>query len=147
VRHANDIYTFAGSSSGTNATPATVGRDSGLLNGPSNVVVGNGQQVYIARPNNNRIQEVASSSHTEFGISMTTGDIYTIAGAHRGLRGIRQRGLATSALLSGPARSHSTARSTSISPTRETTGTRGICLDGGHLCLRWQRRDHGEHWR
>ena len=73
------------------------------LSQPTCVVAGNGQQLYIADKANNRIQEVAYSNHTEFGISMTAGDIYTIAGSSTGSGGYSGNGgAATSALLDYP---------------------------------------------
>ena len=36
--------------------------------------------LYIADTGNSRIQEIAATSHTQWGIAMTAGDVYTIAG-------------------------------------------------------------------
>ena len=59
--------------------------------------------LYIADTSNNRVQEVAATTHTQFGISMTAGDIYTIAGSASGTSGSSgRRRVATSALLSSP---------------------------------------------
>ena len=101
---ANYIYTFAGSSSGAGGHTGDGGAaTSALLSQPTCVVAGNGQQLYIADKANNRIQEVAYSNHTEFGISMTAGDIYTIAGSSTGSGGYSGNGgAATSALLDYP---------------------------------------------
>ena len=101
---ANYIYTFAGSSTGSSGyTGDGRAATSALLAQPTCVVAGNGQQIYIADWANNRIQEVAYSNHTEFGISMTAGDIYTIAGSSTGSHGYSGNGgAATSALLDYP---------------------------------------------
>lgn len=99
-----DIYTVVGSSSGTaghsgDGSAAT----SALLDDPQGVSCGNGDQLYVADTGNNRIQEVAHSTHTEFGTSMTVDDIYTIAGSSSGTAGFFGDGsAATSALLSRP---------------------------------------------
>jgi RHS repeat-associated protein len=101
---ANYIYTFAGSSTGTGGyTGDGHAATSALLSQPTCVVAGNGQQIYIADRANSRVQEVAYSNHTEFGISMTAGDIYTIAGSATGSGGYSGNGgAATSALLDYP---------------------------------------------
>ena len=101
---ANYVYTFAGNAAGTSGHAGDGGAaTSAYLSDPTSVVSSNGQQVYIADGANNRIQEVAYSSHTEFGISMTVGDIYTIAGSATGSHGYSGNGgLATSALLNAP---------------------------------------------
>ena len=101
---ANYIYTFAGSSTGSSGHTGDGGAATyALLSHPASVIAGNGQQVYIADTWNNRIQEVAHTNHTEFGISMTAGDIYTIAGSSTGSQGYSGNGgAATSALLDQP---------------------------------------------
>jgi RHS repeat-associated protein len=99
-----DIYTVAGSSSGTaghsaNGTVAT----SALLDGPIAVAVDNSDQLYIADALNNRVEEDANSTHTEWNIPMTAFDMYTVAGSNTGTSGSSgDGGLATSALLSFP---------------------------------------------
>jgi hypothetical protein len=65
---------------------------------------GNGGQLYIADTGNNRVQEAAGTTHTEWGTAMTAGDIYTIAGSAAGTAGFSGNGgAAASALLTGPA--------------------------------------------
>jgi RHS repeat-associated protein len=60
--------------------------------------------IYIADQDNNRIQEIAAASHTQWGTAMTAGDVYTIAGSKYGLGGYSgDSGPASSALLSAPA--------------------------------------------
>ena len=59
--------------------------------------------LYIADELNNRIQEIAASSHTQFGVAMTAGEVYTIAGNAYGEAGLAgDGGKATSALLNSP---------------------------------------------
>ena len=59
--------------------------------------------MYIADAGNNRIQEIASYSHTQYGITMTAGDVYTIAGQADGQAGCQcDGGPATSAFLDHP---------------------------------------------
>jgi YD repeat-containing protein len=98
---ANDVYTFAGNAAGTAGHTGDAGAaTAAYLSDPTSVVSSNGQQIYIADEANNRIQEVAYSGHTEFGMTMTAGDIYTIAGSATGSHGYSGNGgLATSALL------------------------------------------------
>jgi RHS repeat-associated protein len=101
---ANYLYTFAGNAAGTAGHTGDGGAaTSAYLSDPTSVFSSNGQQLYIADEANNRIQEVAYSGHTEFGIPMTAGDIYTIAGSATGSHGYSGNGgLATSALLNAP---------------------------------------------
>ncbi len=80
--------------------------------------------IYIADAANNRVQEIAAYSHTQCGIAMTGGDVYTVAG--QGTRPGRQRA-ATAARPSTrtcPTRraSPSTPPATCSSPTPATTG-------------------------
>ena len=101
---AADIYTIAGSTSGTSGhTGDGAAASSALLDWPAGVLIGNGGQLYIADYGNNRIQEVAGTTHTEWGQSMTANDIYTIAGSATGAGGFSgDGGAATSAELLGP---------------------------------------------
>ena len=56
--------------------------------------------MFIADAANNRVQEIAATSHTQYGIAMTAGDVYTIAGQANGRSGLRgDGGPATSAYL------------------------------------------------
>jgi RHS repeat-associated protein len=100
---AGDIYAVDG-------TPGTSG-DSGdggpatsaLLYEDDGVAVDSAGDIYISDTFNNRIQEVAAATHVQWGISMTGGDVYTIAGSATGSGGDSgNSGPATSALLSDP---------------------------------------------
>jgi RHS repeat-associated protein len=71
---------------------------------PQSVASDSHGDIFIADTANNRVQEIAASSHTQFGIAMTAGDIYTVAGSSYGQSGYAgDGGLATSALLFAPA--------------------------------------------
>jgi RHS repeat-associated protein len=100
-----DIYTVAGSATGAagssgDGSPATAAK----LNAPASLTVANNGQLYIADTGNNRIQEVALTGHTEWGVNMAANDIYTIAGSASAAAGSSGNGgAATAALLSGPA--------------------------------------------
>jgi hypothetical protein len=101
---AGDIYTVAGSPTGTPGSTGDGGAaTSALLDGPTGVAVDSLGDVYIADSSNNRVQEVAATAHTQWGTSMTAGDIYTVAGSPTGTPGSTgDGGAATSALLHGP---------------------------------------------
>ena len=104
VTRAADIYTLAGSPEGTEGHSGDSGPATSALMGEVNDVVtdANGN-IYIADTSNNRVQEVAATNHSQWGISMTAGDIYTIAGSASGTSGSSgDGGAATSALLSSP---------------------------------------------
>jgi sugar lactone lactonase YvrE len=60
------------------------------------VLVDPSGDLIIADNGNNRVQEVAASSHSQFGVTMTAGDIYTIAGSAEGTAG------SSSGVLNGP---------------------------------------------
>ena len=98
---AGDIYTVAGIGTGGSSGdggPAT----SAELNYPSRVAVDGSGNLVIADTDNNRVRVVADSTGTFYGIAMTAGDIYTVAG--NGTGGYSgDGGPATSAELAGPA--------------------------------------------
>ena len=74
---------------------------------------------------NNRIQEVAASGGTQWGISMTAGDIYTVAGNSAGTSGITgDGGAATSASCTTRVASPRVRPAPCSSPTRGTTGSK-----------------------
>jgi RHS repeat-associated protein len=100
----SDIYRVAGSSSGTAGASGNGGAaTAALLRTPSGLAVDADGNVYIADTANNRIQEIAAKTHTQWGIAMTAGDIYTIAGSASGTSGSTGNGgVATAALLRGP---------------------------------------------
>ena len=101
---AGDVYTIAGDASGSSGNSGDgAAATSALLNGPSAIAVDSAGNVYISDGGNNRVQEIASTTHTQWGISMTAGDIYTVAGDSGGSSGDSgDAGTATSALLNGP---------------------------------------------
>ena len=102
---ANDLYTIAGV-----AGTAGVGGDrqsaiSSDLDQPWGLAVGPGsaEDVYIADAANNRIQEVSATGQTDWGQSMSTGDVYTVAGSSAGTSGTSgMGGAAVSAKLYHP---------------------------------------------
>jgi RHS repeat-associated protein len=98
-----DISTYAGNGytlwSTGNGGPATTAG----LHTPDGVASDGAGNIYIADTSNNRVQEIAASSHTQFGITMTAGDVYTVAGsAHASGGSIGDGGPATSAFLLSP---------------------------------------------
>ncbi len=99
---ADNVTTLAGT--GTAGTTGDNGQASeALLKTPSAVVADSSGNLYIADKANNRVQEIAATTHTQWGISMTAGDVYTIAGSSAGTSGhTGDGGAATSALLYGP---------------------------------------------
>ena len=98
-----DVYTVAGSTSGTSGTSGDGGSaGSALLNYVGAVAIDSAGDLFIADKANNRVQEVAAATGTQFGQPMTRGDMYTIAGSSTGAAGIvGDGGPATSALLNG----------------------------------------------
>ena len=106
---AGDVYTIAGSGSGSSGSTGDGGAaTSALLSAPSGVALDPTGNLYIADAGNNRAQFVAAktcSSSCAWGLTATTaGYVYTVASsatAAQGHAGIG--GLATSALLDAPA--------------------------------------------
>ena len=95
---AGDMYLIAGSSTGANGGyPANgaVAADSSIAD-PVGIAVDSSGDVYFTI--GNRIEEIAKSSGSQWGISMAAGDIYTVAGGEDGsyTNGVA----ATSAVLS-----------------------------------------------
>jgi secreted PhoX family phosphatase len=101
---AGDIYTVAGSSAGTSGYTGDGGpATSAQLNNPQGPVLDPSGDLIISDNSNNVVREVAAADGTHFGVAMTAGDIYTIAGSNTGTRGNSgDGGPATSAELSGP---------------------------------------------
>ena len=99
-----DIYTLAGSADGAHGYSGDGGAaTSALLGHVDDVVADAAGDLYIADTSNNRVQELAATTHTQWGTAMTAGDIYTIAGSASGTSGSSgDGGAATSALLSAP---------------------------------------------
>jgi YD repeat-containing protein len=98
-----DLYDIAGSSSGQAGNsgyggPAT----SALLPGPSDVAVDAAGDVYFSTYDN-QVDEVAGTTHTQWGMDMTAGDVYIVAGSQAGYSGDSgDGGPATSARLYDP---------------------------------------------
>jgi sugar lactone lactonase YvrE len=97
---ADDIYTVAGDGTtgfSGDGGPATAA----ALSGPLDVSVDGAGNLLIADSENGRVRAVAASTGTFYGIAMTGGDIYTVAGGGTG--GLGDGGPATAAELSSPA--------------------------------------------
>ena len=94
-----DIYTIGGQATGTGQSgPAT----SAAVNNPGSVFA-SGSDVYYADTLGNRVEEVPGTSGTQWGIAMTAGDVYTIAGSDTGKAGASPSGTAAgSSLLDQP---------------------------------------------
>jgi RHS repeat-associated protein len=101
---AGQPYVVAGSSSGASGSSGDGGpATSALLNEPWGLTLDGSGDLFIADLGNNRVQEVPAASGTQFGISMTASDMYTVAGSAAGTSGSAgDGGPATSALLSSP---------------------------------------------
>src|SRR4029077_3626683 len=97
---AGDIYTVAGN--GTAGFSGDGGAStSAELNSPQGVVIDSHGNVVVSDTSNARLRVVAAATGTFYGISMTSGDIYTVAG--NGTAGFSgDGGVSTSAELSNP---------------------------------------------
>ena len=76
---AGDIYTVAGNGTAGysgNRGPAAAAE----LNYPSGVAVNSAGNVVVADSSNNRVRVVATHTGRSYGLAMTAGDIYTVAG-------------------------------------------------------------------
>jgi RHS repeat-associated protein len=99
-----DIYRIAGdpaqaSTHGGNGGPAT---EAGLAE-PQAIALDSGGNLYIADYANNRVQEVAAATQTQWGVAMTAAYVYTIAGSDSAVAGDSgSGGASTLALLDGP---------------------------------------------
>jgi hypothetical protein len=70
---------------------------------PVDLVSDAGGDLFYADAELSKVVEVAATAHTQFGISMTAGGAYVVAGSASGSSGTSGGGgLATSALLRGP---------------------------------------------
>jgi hypothetical protein len=97
------ITTFAGTNPpvcGSNGDgPATLSQ----LKAPNSVFVDGSSNVFIADTGNNVIREIPAKNGTNYGIAMTAGNIYTVAGTLGVAPGYNGEGvLANGALLNGP---------------------------------------------
>ena len=96
---AGDIYTV----DGLRADAGQGGPAASAAAGSPAAVTVNGPDVYFADAAGNRIEEVAGASETEWGISMTAGDLYTVAGSPTGVAGESGNGtVAASTRLNDP---------------------------------------------
>jgi RHS repeat-associated protein len=94
--YAGNGYTLATTGDGGAAIQAGLSTPEGEVFDPAG-------DVFIADSANNRIQEIAATTHTQYGISMTAGDVYTIAGHATGAAGSSgDGGTAASAYLNSP---------------------------------------------
>jgi RHS repeat-associated protein len=101
---ADDMYTVAGSSSGTAGSSGDGGAaSSSLLDYPVSVQADRAGDLYISDEQNFRVQEVAAASGTQHGVSMTAGDVYTVAGETGTSNFSGDGGPATSAAMVSPA--------------------------------------------
>jgi RHS repeat-associated protein len=102
---ASDIYPIAGSSSvaGTGGSAGDGGpATSADLNGPGGVVTDTAGDLYISDVSNNRLQEVPVASGTQWGQSMTAGDMYTVIGSSMTAGDTGDGGPATAAEINSP---------------------------------------------
>ena len=96
---AGDIYTIAG----LRTTDGQGGPATSAPLDPYGVYIDPSGNIYIADGPDNRVEEIPVSSGTQWGISMTAGDIYTVAGSASGTLGYSgDSGPATAALLDAP---------------------------------------------
>jgi hypothetical protein len=72
------------------------------LNDPYGIAVDSSGNIYFSDRSNDVVREVAATNHTQFGISMTAGDIYTVAGNGSTGGSLGDGGPATSAELNYP---------------------------------------------
>jgi RHS repeat-associated protein len=73
------------------------------LENPSDVAFDTSGDLFISDSSNNRVQEIPAHSRIQFGIAMTAGDVYTVAGSPAGFGGDSgDGGPATTALLASP---------------------------------------------
>ena len=101
---ANDMYTIAGSATGASGSSGDGGKaTSARLNTPDKVRVDRAGNVYVSDSQNFRVQEIPAVTGTQRGVSMTAGDMYTIAGETGDSNYSGDGGAATSATMVSPA--------------------------------------------
>ena len=161
---AGDIYTVAGEAGAVEANLGDAGpATSAELNDPGSVRSDGDGNLLIADTGDNQIRVVAGASGTQYGVSMTRGDIYTIAG--NGTQGSSgDDWAATSAELDAPQSAIldgygnvviADTGNNRVRVVAESTGTfYGIAMtqgdiytDRGHGHRRVQRRRHDGHRR
>jgi hypothetical protein len=104
-----DIYALDGLAGAANTGDGLAAYSSGgqapgsaLLGYPGGVLE-NGGNVYFSDTGGNRVEEIPAASGTQWGVVMTAGKVYTIAGSSTGGQGgSGNGGAATSALLAAP---------------------------------------------
>jgi YD repeat-containing protein len=75
----------------------------GQLIEPGGEIADSHGDIYVSDSQNSRVQEIAAYTHTQWGIPMTGGEVYTIAGSATGVAGNSgDGGAATAALLNDP---------------------------------------------
>ena len=84
---AGDIYRVAGTCGTAGSSGDGGAATSALLDDPQELAMDANGDIYIADTTNNRVQELAATTHSQWGQSMTAGDIYTIAGSSTGASG------------------------------------------------------------
>ena len=98
-----DIYTIAGSTAGTAGFTGSAGPAvSAQLNDPDGLAVDSAGNVYVAENLNNRVDEIAATTHSQYGTKMTAAYFYVIAGSHAAGAGGSGDGGATAAQLHAP---------------------------------------------
>ena len=85
-----DIYTLTGTRTDTGQGGPP---QSAALNNPGSIFV-NGADTYFVDTNGNRVEEIPGTTKTQWGQSMTAGDIYTVVGSDTGAAGDSPNGTA-----------------------------------------------------
>ena len=84
---ADDIYLVAGipADGGLGGSGQQANQD-GQLDEPHGVALDAAGDVYVANQGENTVEEIAATTHTQWGQSMTAGDVYIMAGSSSGTR-------------------------------------------------------------
>ena len=100
---ANCIYRIMGSSSGVSGSSADgVTASSSKLWGADSVAVDQGGNLFVASASDDQIDELVSTTGTQWGRAMTANHVYSVAGTQLSAGFGGDQGPASSALLSGP---------------------------------------------